>query len=153
MARKKKYTNAKDKREPGQFVTLAGMVLQSYGFSHLNAYALKLLMDLVAQYNGKNNGDLTMAFSIMQKRGWKSEATLNKYKRELLETGWIICTRQGGKNLTSLYAVTFFSIDECKGKLDVSPTFRPPSNWREHEPPRLAVKIRSPTTIPVVTPQ
>ena len=39
-------------------------------FYTLPCRALKLLIDLYSQYNGRNNGDFCMAWSIMAKRGW-----------------------------------------------------------------------------------
>ncbi|MBP7113768.1 MAG: transposase [Nitrosomonas sp.] len=40
-----------------------------------------------------------------------------------------------------LYALTFFAIDECGGKLDFSATPKPLSLWRKHEPlPPLKIK-------------
>lgn len=91
-------------------------------------------MDLVAQYKGDNNGDLCAAWTLMKKRGWRSRDTLSKARRELLKAEWIIVTRQGGRHLPTLFALTFFAVDECGGKLDMKPTHTPPSNWRNHEP-------------------
>jgi hypothetical protein len=78
----------------------------------------------------------------MKPRGWKSKETLNNARRELLEKGFIIITRQGGLRECSLYAVTFFAIDECDGKLDVSASRSPSNLWRKSSP----LKIRSPST-------
>ncbi|WP_303900773.1 hypothetical protein [Thiohalomonas denitrificans] len=91
---------------------------------------MKLLVDLGAQYRGTNNGDLTAAFSIMERRGWKSKSSLQNALVELLETGWIIKTRQGGRNFPSLYALTFLPIDECGGKLDRPSTNAPLGWWK-----------------------
>lgn len=71
----------------------------------------------------------------MQPRGWRSKATLDKARKELLAAGWLELSRQGGRNRCSLYSVTFYAIDECGGKLDVPPTLTPKSTWRLHEPP------------------
>ena len=85
----------------------------------------------MTQYNGKNNGDLCAAFSLMKKRGWKSKSTLHLALDELKHYGWIICTRTGGLNkIPNLYAITFKPIDECDGKLDVPSTVAPPGNWQ-----------------------
>ena len=57
----------------------------------------------------------------MKKRGWKSEETLNRAKRELLERGIIQETRKGGfPNRAGLYAVTWLDIDDYTG-LDFGP--------------------------------
>ncbi|SET06160.1 SOS response associated peptidase (SRAP) [Nitrosospira multiformis] len=70
----------------------------------------------------------------MEKRNWKSRDTLNKARRELLEKEFIIMSRAGDLKRPTLYALTFFAIDECGGKLDINATERPLSLWRLHEP-------------------
>ena len=54
----------------------------------------------------------------------------NKAKRELLESGLITVSRQGGKNQCTLYALTFLAIDDCGGKLDMGETCRAPDDWK-----------------------
>ncbi len=120
----------KGRKEIGSFVALPHAVLEHPNFTKLSPRAVKLLIDIYAQYRGNNNGDLCAAFTIMKTRGWTSKDQLQKAKDELLEVGWLIVTRQGGRNKPTLYAVTFQPIDECKGKLDVNPTAAPPGNWK-----------------------
>lgn len=117
--------------ESGTHLALPHAVLNSPAFHGLSSHAVRLLCDLGAQYRGFNNGDLCATWSMMAARGWKSRDTLAKALRELVETGMIEQTRQGGKNLCSLYALTWKSIDECKGKLDVSPTRVASNLWRQ----------------------
>lgn len=96
------------------FVALPYSVLSAPAFVALSPYAVKLLIDMAAQYRGNNNGDLSMAWKLMRLRGWRSEATLHKAKRELLEAGLIYETRKGQRpNLCSLFALTWFLLDEC----------------------------------------
>lgn len=59
-----------------------------------------------------------------------SAKTLHKAKRELLESGLIAVSRQGGKNQCTLYALTFLAIDDCGGKLDIGETSRAPDDWK-----------------------
>jgi hypothetical protein len=66
----------------------------------------------------------------MKKRGWKSSDQLNRAKKELLRSGLVVVSRQGGRNKASLYALTWFPIHECKDKLDIQPTIRAPNNWK-----------------------
>jgi len=99
--------------------------------------AAHLLDNLTAQFNGTNNGDLSAAPKIMKLYGWNSQGSLHKALAELLAFGFIEQTRQGGKNQCSLYAVTWLPIDDCKGKLDVSPTKVPSNLWK----PENAEKI------------
>ena len=123
-------TKAMGRRELGSYVALPHAVLNHENFIRLHAHSVKLLIDIYAQYRGYNNGNLCAAFSVMKKRGWKSKAQLQKALKELKQIGWLLVTRQGGRNKPNLYAVTFQAIDECGGKLDISPTIASPGNWR-----------------------
>jgi hypothetical protein len=96
----------------------------------LSSYEVKLLMDLYAQYNGRNNGDFHCTWSLMEKRGWHSEDTLHRALKGLIGRGWIIRSRQGGKHRCSLYAVTWLRIDECGGKHDLRATITAPGTWK-----------------------
>lgn len=142
MARRKAAINA-ERGEKGGYAPLYYCVIRSHVYANLSAYAVKLLNDLLSQYYGSNNGDLCATFSVMQKRGWKSKGTLNRAVKELLDAGFIEISRQGGRHLCSLYALTFYAVDECKGKLDISPTSTPKSLWRKNEPlPDIATLLR-----------
>ena len=129
MARTRERAN--NRRDSGQFLKLEKAVINRSEFYSLPPNALKLLIDLYSQYNGYNNGDMSMAWSIVKKRGWKSRDTLNRARKDLLKSGFIVETRMGGRNKPTLYAITFLNIDECKGKLDVKPTKTPPHYWRK----------------------
>jgi hypothetical protein len=98
--------------------------------SVLSHMAAHLLDNLTAQFNGTNNGDLSAAPKIMKLYGWNSQGSIHKALAELLALGFIEQTRQGGRNQCSLYAVTWLAIDDCKGKLDVSPTNVASNLWK-----------------------
>lgn len=122
MARNKRYKDAAAKRDGGQFFAIPHSVLNGAAYLSVSPHARMLLFDLIAQYKGDNNGDFCAAFSMMQKRGWKSTHTLLKAKKELLDVGLIEETRKGARpNLASLYAVTWLALDDCNGKLDITP--------------------------------
>jgi len=97
--------------------------------------ATRLLVDLAMQFNGGNNGDMSMGWEAMKKKGWRSKETLNRAKRELLDKGLIELTRQGGLGRCNLFAVTWLAIDDCNGKLDVGATKAPRNWWRHGKPP------------------
>lgn len=128
----------KGRRHTPSFVSLPHYVLNHPRFTELDGWTMKLLIDLCAQYKGSTNGDMSMAWSIMEKRGWRSRDTLRRARQELLSRGWIIQTRQGGRNKPSLYAVTLWAIDECGGKLDagINPTTGPLHYWKTGSDPR-----------------
>lgn len=129
-----KRCKAKGRRESGTFATLPHNVIRSANWQRASGNAIKLAIDLLAQFNGKNNGDLAAPFSTMKKRGWKSSGTLKRAEREALHYGLIEKTRQGGLNRCNLYAVTWKPIDDCKGKLDVAPTRVASGTWRQDAP-------------------
>jgi hypothetical protein len=96
-----------------------------------------MLDNLISQFDGKNNGDLSAAPKICKLYGWSSQGSVYSALVELLANGFIEQTRQGGRNQCSLYAVTWLPINECNGKLDVSATKVASNLWR----PENSVKI------------
>jgi hypothetical protein len=152
MARKK-WSEAKGKRDRGGFLTIPFSVLESKAYTSANPYARMLLFDLAMQYRGDNNGDLCAAWKVMQPRGWRSEETLQKAKRDLIDLGLIVETRKGARpNKASLYAVTWCALDHCGGKLDMSDKAFPRGAYRLLDPPPPIGKNALLTTAPVVVP-
>ena len=128
-----KRAGAKGRRSKAPFAGIPKRILDSAEYANLSAVAVKLLLDVTGQYNGRNNGDLTTGWRFMSERGWKSKDTLYRALAELEESGFIIRTRQGRlPRLCSLFAVSFQAIDECGGKLDVRPTSSPPNTWNKN---------------------
>lgn len=150
--RGKRWKAAKDKQDGGQFLRLPMSVLKSRAYVEAGPHARMLLLDLFMQYRGDNNGDLCAAWKLMHPRGWRSEETLGKAKRELLELGLIVETRKGARpNKCSLYAVTWCALDPCGGKLDMSSAAFPRGAYRLRDPvPTLKPKNASLTTAGVV---
>ena len=124
----------KGRAEKGTFTLIPHAVMDNRDYVNLSYKSVKLLLDLAYQYRGKNNGDLTAAFSILRQRGWKREATIGAAIKELIAANLIIRTRDGyfrhPKSRCALYALTWQPIDECIGKdLEVSPTTTPPRKF------------------------
>ncbi len=95
--------NAKGRRESGAFIALPCAVLDHPNFIRLTPKSVKLLMDMLAQIRLKrggpvNNGDLAIAWSMMEPRNWKSKRSLYEARDELIHYGFIMITRQGGKH-------------------------------------------------------
>ena len=132
-ARKRNHSTAK--WGGGHFNALPRQFTCSAVLRNLSPHACKLFLDLQAQYNGFNNGDLCITWSVMCKRGWRSRTTLQSAKQSLLDVQVILCTRPGGRRRCALFALTLYDIDECAGKHDVKPTSMPPRTWIAHEPP------------------
>lgn len=120
----------KGRADTGSFFAWPRAVADSEAYRSASAPAVKLLNDLCFQFRGSNNGDMSAPWRVMRARGWKSRDTLHKALRELLELGLIERTRQGGRHVCSLYALTWLPIDECGGKLDVRPTRSPSGLWK-----------------------
>lgn len=120
------------------FSQLVHAYWQSEEYARLSPRAVKLLVDLTAQYRGSNNGDLTTAWSVMRKVGWRSKHLLSLARRELERRGWILLTHQGGRHSPTLYALTFEGINDCRDsqgnkKFDVGikPDPMPLHLWRQ----------------------
>ena len=77
---------AKGRRSVGPFVPIPTGVLCHSNFVNLTHKAKALLLDLAQQVRFKeggtvNNGDLSVAFTVMQDRGWTSKDTLRRLQR------------------------------------------------------------------------
>lgn len=109
---KKRFKGSKYE-EP--FVGIVRSVFESQAFTDLSPHACKLLLELVGQFRGDNNGDLTLAWSVVSKRGWRSRTTLWRCKHELIDAGFIYVTRIGQFPSTcELLALTWFPLDVSK---------------------------------------
>ncbi|GGX89986.1 hypothetical protein GCM10007160_16770 [Litchfieldella qijiaojingensis] len=125
MARKK----PKVQWGPAGAFALPKLLMDHPDFRELSGSALKVLLALGYQHNGFNNGDLSCTSTTMSEWGGMSPTTLAKALRELQERNLIIKSRdaQVGREgpRCALYAFTWAPIDDCGGKLDISPTTTP----------------------------
>lgn len=113
------------------FLRLPHFLLDSPEFARLSGSAVKLLLDAAKEFKGANNGNLNLAWSRLAQRGWVSQGTAHRAKHELLAAGFLECTRHGGRNRCSLYAITWEPIDACdKAQLEVAPTRIASHRWR-----------------------
>lgn len=134
MGKPSKWKGARDSRDGTSFVPVPCVVLNSVAYLGLSAYGRMLLFDMLNQYNGRNNGTLACPFSQMKLRGWRSEETLAKAKRELLHCKLLHETRMGARpNKVSFYALTFYELNE-DSRLEVTAKGYPRSAWRLLEP-------------------
>lgn len=112
------------------FVQIYHSISDSDEFGRLTGNALKLLFELARQYRPGKNGDLSIPWSLLKDRGWRSQGTVADAKRELLDAGWIIETRKGGRHLCSLYALSWYPIDASDKHLE-PPTATAPNLWQK----------------------
>ena len=113
MSQRKRWRD-KGRSSGASFVQIPHFVLESQQWAAMDAYAMKLLFELVRQYKGNNNGDLCAVADMLRERSatWASKDTLPRKLRWLEDAGWIIRTRQGGRHVgCNLYAVTWWPID------------------------------------------
>lgn len=118
------------RRKTHTFVQFPHYMLRHEKLRRLSGRASKALLYLASQYNGHNNGDLQITAKLAGPFGWMSNANRQSAQRELIEAGFIVQTRQGGRNQCSLFALTWFEIDECDGKLDVPATSVASNEWQ-----------------------
>jgi len=94
----------------GRYARLFHDVLNAPAWVALGPSAQKLYVDLLVQFNGSNNGNLSAALSILKHRGWSSSSTLAAALSDLLALGFIVKTRGGGvrrgSRVCSLYALS-----------------------------------------------
>lgn len=137
MSTHQKRLRATGRRETGSFTAIPHAATSTRKYASLSAWGVKLMLDIASQYTGKNNGDLTASWTVMSTKGWRSKGTLQRAVDELQAVGFITRTRQGGRHVCALYALTWKPIDEClnrttrQSKLDVPPTVTPPGGWQD----------------------
>jgi hypothetical protein len=103
-------------RDSGGFVAVPWSVLDCAAYARLSHPARGLLMEFARQFVRDNNGRLLASSAYLAKRGWTSVDVITRAKRELLEAGFIFETVKGQRpNKASWYAVTWRSLDKCKG--------------------------------------
>ena len=117
-----------------RFVSIPYHVISSAPFACLKAPETKLLLDVLLQYNGRNNGMLSACYALMEKRGWAS-TSLHRAFNNLQHAGFFVVTRQGWKQRgkPTLVAVTWKGIDEPRQGIDydegITPSNSPLSYW------------------------
>jgi len=122
----------KIRKPSAAFVSMEKRWIKNENWASLSPKAVKMFFDLYVEYNSSNNGDFCASLSVMRKKGWNSNSQIRKAIQELMDKGWIVLSRQGAfRDCCNLYAVTIWPIDECGGKLDISPTHTAPNYWRQ----------------------
>lgn len=111
----KTLSKAKGRRDYGRYFAVPHSVVCSDAFWSLRPNSCKLWLDLMIQYNGRNNGKIAAVHSQLKQRGW-AEKSLERSLLELQQKGFIEKTRQGGfglgGNLCTYYRFTHLATDE-----------------------------------------
>ena len=106
-------------KNKGRFAGIPNSVINSDNYKSLSGNAAKLLTILTSFYNSHNNGDLAITQKILG--AWITKNTMYSARDELLIKGFIVINAYGGrsfggKKLASLYALTFYPVNELKEK-------------------------------------
>ena len=101
-----------------RYALLPREVAEGPAYNSLPDWARTVLIALLLQYTGKNNGCLALPFSQARLLGVTAQWKLYAGLRLLEATDLIVCTRRGrlerGTKLPSLYGVTWRGIDEAR---------------------------------------
>lgn len=129
--------NQHRKRQKSRFIGIPYHVASSKQFAALKPPAIKLLVDLLIQYTGSNNGMLSPCYQLMKNRGWAKSSLYRAYS-SLVHTGFIVVTRQGMKirGMATLVAITWNNVDvptNCKFDDGVKPSNVPLSFWNKEK--------------------
>ena len=130
---------AKGNRKPieavrSRYTALPHALLDSVAFMGASHIARSLLIDMMRQHTGANNGFIHAAVSWLRKRGWASTGQIQKAKAELIERGLIVRTKLGGLNSgPDLYALTWLEVSNFAG-LDLKPAQYHPGAWSQLNP-------------------
>lgn len=117
----KKRRNAPTEAVSGRYAPIPHSLLDSAAFQACGHMAKALLLELMFQHNGANNGHIRLSRSWLAGRGWSSVCGINRARDELLACRLIVQTRHGGlRNGSHCYALTWLAITNYAG-LDIGP--------------------------------
>ena len=130
-------------------------VLISPAFKTLPVGHQRVLWLLAAQYDGTNNGDLTLTRKQAAHYGLNNERHRSLGLRELERRGLIVKTRPGGvrngSKVPTLWALAWRSIEHKDGqKVDV--VTLPPNGWRKFDDTHVASNDPDSTTRTLLAP-
>ena len=100
------------KKRKGRFVGIPYDVASNHLFAELTAPETKLLIDILIQFNGRNNGMLSACYTLMKSRGW-ARSSLYRAFCGLQHKGFVVVTRQGWKRRgkPTLVGITWVEIN------------------------------------------
>lgn len=115
----------------GQWLPVPLEFLRSTACASLSPHAAKLLLDVLGSLgpNAIRNGDISLAQSMLGRRGWTSRSTLLAAVRELEECGLLVKSRQGGRLDCNLFACTLYPLDATK-PVEITQNAYTVSDWK-----------------------
>lgn len=122
MTKRHKYK--KGELEPlGGFTAIPFDLFSSKGFKALSVEARALLLEVIGQYRGDNNGDLTPSIYVVGESLKWGKTRHAKAVAELRESRLIQITRYGkagSSGITELWALSWLPLDYDR-KMDIAP--------------------------------
>lgn len=115
------------------FLRLPHYVIRSPQWRALGGHAIKFLVELACEYDGSNNGDLSLTRGQARRCGWRSGATRDRAAEEAIAAGFALLTRQGGRHVCNLYAVTWEPIDDVGKSTMYPPSHKALRLWEKRE--------------------
>jgi hypothetical protein len=104
-----------------RFVGIPHWVMHHASFRAASHRARALLLDVLLQYTGSNNGKLVVCDKALKPLGWNSRDGLCKAKQELLALGLLVETRRGARpNKAAWFALGWRALDIVDG-FDINP--------------------------------
>jgi hypothetical protein len=119
--------NTHGRASHANFIGIPRSVADSAAFIALPQLARALYVDLRRQFNGRNNGDICAANSVLTPYGW-AHTSIHKGLRAIIRHGLMVQTRQGGiaslSRTCSLYGFTDLPImaNPVKGIAGAAPS-------------------------------
>ena len=103
-------------RDAGGFCAVPWAVLDCPAYRALSHPARALVMEIARQFTRNNNGRLLASRAHLAARGWTSNDTISRARRELLAGGFIHQMVQGYRpNKASWFAATWLELDRLPG--------------------------------------
>ena len=117
------------RKESGRFARLPHSILMHPSVTSLTAAVFRVLVAVVAQYDGRNNGALALPLSSAHTFGVTSANTLSRGLREMQVRGLVLQTYPGSYHppAPARYAVTWLPTDDTTWTKKGPPT----SEFRE----------------------
>lgn len=114
---------------PFEFVALPRDVLRMPEYQRLPPNAVRLMLSLMSQYTGNNNGRLCPSWEALKDHGWSSKQTLAKARDDLLEAPFAVLTRKGmPPRKTDWIGLTWWKLNYEKS-MDIDPRAFPYLNF------------------------
>lgn len=122
------------RRADATFLRLPHYLITSPEWRALSGNAVKFLIDLAAEYNGRNNGDLALTRRKAMEQGWRSGGTRDRAAEEAVEAGFALVTRNGYKGTCTLYAITWEPINDVGKGVMFEPEHKASHRWKRQIP-------------------